>query len=126
MFIVGACVADAVMSHVAAVEGSECGRRDVPRQGSAHRPHRVRVRPHQDLYQERENGKRRPGVSLFEPDRVWFYMQKEIIFPCDLGSFHKYKDGFDMHGIPQTPGAKNKPEFCDWLAAHVAGALFAN
>ena len=43
-----------------------------------------------------------PGVSLFEADRAWFYMQKEIIFPCDLGSFHKYKDGFDMHGILQS------------------------
>ena len=53
-------------------------------------------------------------------------VQKELPFPGDLGSFHKYKDGFDMHGIPQTPGAENKPEFCNWLAAHVAGALFAN
>ena len=91
---VDTCVADAFMSHVAAVEGSECGRRDVPRQGSAHRPRRVRIRPHQDFYQERENGKRRPGLSLFEAGRVWFYVQKEIIFPSDLGSFHKYIQGW--------------------------------
>ena len=49
-------IADAVLSHVAAVEGSERGRRDVPREGGAHRPRRVRIRPHQDLHKERENG----------------------------------------------------------------------
>ena len=38
-------LADAFLPHVAAVEGSERGRRDVPREGGAHRPRRVRLRP---------------------------------------------------------------------------------
>ena len=38
-------LADAFLPHVAAVEGSERGRRDVPREGGAHRTRRVRLRP---------------------------------------------------------------------------------
>ena len=53
-------LADAFLSHVAAVEGSERGRRDVPREGGAHRPRRVRLRPNQDLHKERENGENSP------------------------------------------------------------------
>ena len=53
-------LADAFLPHVAAVEGSERGRRDVPREGGAHRPRRVRLRPNQDLHKERENGENSP------------------------------------------------------------------
>ena len=78
MLRVATYVADAVVSHLAAVEGSERGRRDVPRPGSAHRPRRVRVWPHQDLHQERENGKPKMGYVCYEA-------QFKFMWPFEAG-----------------------------------------
>ena len=43
-----------------------------------------------------------------------FFAQRKVLFPCDLGSFYKYNDGFDMHGIPQT-SREHTRDFCDRL-----------